>query len=115
MIPVRWRQNATFLLSSLLLILATLLAGCGPSAAELAAVDYAPLAGDDWPVSTPEEQGLDPMLVAELYHNAAALETRTRWRFVQRRALTVHGSGQARTDSSASQRSTSSASSRADA
>jgi CubicO group peptidase (beta-lactamase class C family) len=57
-----------FLLSSL--------AGCGgPSAEELAAVDYTPLAGDDWPVSTPEEQGLDPLLVAELYHNAEQLES----------------------------------------
>jgi CubicO group peptidase (beta-lactamase class C family) len=41
---------------------------------ELEAVDYAPLPGDDWKVSTPEEQGLDPMLVAELYLNAAELE-----------------------------------------
>ncbi|MFA9405942.1 MAG: serine hydrolase domain-containing protein, partial [Anaerolineales bacterium] len=30
---------------------------------------------DDWVVSTPAEQGLDPMLVAELYLNAAELET----------------------------------------
>lgn len=51
------------------------LAGCGPSAAELAAVDYAPQESGDWPVSTPEEQGLDPLLVAELYHDAAELET----------------------------------------
>jgi CubicO group peptidase (beta-lactamase class C family) len=52
-----------------------LLIGCGPSAEDLAAVDYTPLPGDDWKVSTPAEQGLDPMLVAELYHNAAELET----------------------------------------
>ena len=45
------------------------------SAEELAAVDYTPLSGDDWEVSTPTEQGLDPLLVAELYHNAAELET----------------------------------------
>jgi CubicO group peptidase (beta-lactamase class C family) len=51
------------------------LAGCGPSAAELAAVDYTPLVRDDWPVSTPGEQGLDPELVAELYANADELET----------------------------------------
>jgi hypothetical protein len=51
-----------------------LLAGCGgPSTEELAAVDYTPLPGDDWQVSTPAEQGLDPMLVAELYYNAAQL------------------------------------------
>lgn len=51
------------------------LAGCGPSAAELAAVDYAPQAGGDWPVSTPAEEGLDPQLVAALYHDAAGVET----------------------------------------
>jgi CubicO group peptidase (beta-lactamase class C family) len=52
-----------------------MLVGCGPSPAELEAVDYTPLAGEDWEVSTPEEQGLDPLLVAELYLNAAELET----------------------------------------
>lgn len=40
----------------------------------LEAVDYAPLPGDDWVVSTPAEEGLDPSLVAELYLDAAALE-----------------------------------------
>jgi CubicO group peptidase (beta-lactamase class C family) len=57
------------------LLLLAILAGCGPSAEELAAVDYAPLAGDDWEVSTPEQQGLDPNLVAELYYNATDVET----------------------------------------
>jgi len=41
---------------------------------ELEAVEYTPLAGDDWTVSTPAEQGLDPMLVAELYHDAAEMK-----------------------------------------
>jgi len=53
----------------------SLLAGCGPSAGDLAAVDYEPLVRDDWEVSTPEEQGLDPALVARMYYNAAKLET----------------------------------------
>jgi CubicO group peptidase (beta-lactamase class C family) len=53
-----------------------MLASCGgPSAEELAGVDYSPLPGGDWEVSTPEEQGLDPLLVAELYHNAEQSET----------------------------------------
>ena len=52
-----------------------LLVGCGPSIEELEAVDYTPLPGDDWQVSTPEEQELDPMLLAVLYHNASELET----------------------------------------
>ena len=46
-----------------------------PTPEELVAVDYAPLPGDDWSVSTPEAQGLDPNLVAELYLNAAGLRT----------------------------------------
>ncbi len=46
-----------------------------PRMEELEAVDYAPLPGDDWKVSTPAEQGLDPMRVAELYLDATGLET----------------------------------------
>jgi CubicO group peptidase (beta-lactamase class C family) len=52
------------------------LSGClPPSDEDLAAVDYGPLAGGDWAVSTPEAEGLDPMLVAELYYYAAQMET----------------------------------------
>ncbi len=46
-----------------------------PRPEELEAVEYTPLPGDDWKVSTPAEQGLDPMLVAELYLDAAGLST----------------------------------------
>ena len=46
-----------------------------PTPEELAAVDYAPLPGGDWPVSPPAEVGLDPDLVAELYLDAAHLRT----------------------------------------
>jgi len=67
-------QNYFFLFTSMILIL-SILVGCGPSTEELKAVDYTPLPGDGWKVSTPAEQGLDPMLVAELYHNAAEHET----------------------------------------
>ena len=58
-------------------LILTSLTACssGPSAEELAAVDYTPITEDEWLVSTPEEQGLDPDLVAELYYNAAQLET----------------------------------------
>jgi CubicO group peptidase (beta-lactamase class C family) len=58
-----------------LLLLLVLLSACGPSAAELAAVDYRPQSAGDWLVSTPEEQGLDPDLVARLYLNAEEVET----------------------------------------
>jgi CubicO group peptidase (beta-lactamase class C family) len=46
-----------------------------PRTEDLEAVVYTPLPGDDWKVSTPAEQGLDPKLVAELYLDAAELET----------------------------------------
>jgi CubicO group peptidase (beta-lactamase class C family) len=68
------RRHPHLILASALLALA-LLAGCGPSPEELAAVDYTPRPTDEWEVSTPEEQGLDPDLVAELYYNASQLET----------------------------------------
>ena len=73
-------QHSFLLITRVILILSVLmssgLVGCGdPSTEELEAVDYTPLPGDDWKVSTPAEEGLDPMLVAELYDNAADLET----------------------------------------
>ena len=69
----KWRQQAFLLFTGGTAIL-SILAGCGPSTEDLEAVEYTPLPGDDWEVSTPAEQGLDPMLVAELYFNAAELE-----------------------------------------
>ena len=68
------RQGYFLILISMILILSSLV-GCGPSTEDLEAVDYTPLIRDDWEVSTPAEQGLDPMLVAELYLNASELET----------------------------------------
>jgi CubicO group peptidase (beta-lactamase class C family) len=76
--PTKARQHFFPLFTCAILILSILtssgLVGCGPSTEDLEAVDYTPLPGDDWKVSTPAEQGLDPMLVAELYFNAAELE-----------------------------------------
>ena len=59
------------------LVAAGLLVGCsrGPTAEDLAAVDYAPGTVEGWAVSTPEEHGLDPDAVAELYWRADQLET----------------------------------------
>lgn len=48
------RQGYFFILISMILIL-SMLAGCGPSTRDLEAVDYTPLPGDDWKVSTPAE------------------------------------------------------------
>ena len=77
--PAKRAQRSLLLPTSAILILSILissgLTGCGPSPEELEAVDYSPLPGDAWRVSTPAEQGLDPMLVAELYLEAGDLET----------------------------------------
>lgn len=77
--PTKGRRYSFPLIIGTILILSVLtssaLVGCGPSNAELEAVDYRPLPEDDWKVSTPAEQGLGPQLVAELYLNAAELET----------------------------------------
>ena len=67
-------QQACLLIISAILFL-SMLVGCGPSTEDLEAVEYTPLPGDDWQVSTPAEQGLDPMLLAELYHHAAKSKT----------------------------------------
>ena len=73
--PTKGRQHAILLFAiAIFVLIASSLAGCGATMEELEAVDYTPLPGDGWQVSTPEEQGLDPTLVAELYYNADALE-----------------------------------------
>jgi len=69
-----WRQYSLLIIAIVLLVMSAI-PSSGPSIEDLLAVDYTPLPGDDWEVSTPAEQGLDPMLVAELYYNAAELET----------------------------------------
>ena len=46
-----------------------------PHPEELKAVDYTPLLRDDWQNSTPSKEGLNPMLVSELYLDAANLKT----------------------------------------
>jgi len=72
------RRNSILFIATILMFATSLLTGCNGSkvdASVLAAVDYTPITTDIWPVSTPEEQGLDPDLVAELYHNADQLPT----------------------------------------
>ncbi|MBO6647889.1 MAG: serine hydrolase [Balneolaceae bacterium] len=46
-----------------------------PSEEELRSVSYTPLVQEDWPVSTPAEQGIDSLLLAKLYYKATRLET----------------------------------------
>jgi len=69
-----WRLYSLLIIAIVLLVISAL-PGSGPLVEDLLAVDYTPLPGDDWEISTPEAQGLDPMLVAEAYYNAAELET----------------------------------------
>jgi CubicO group peptidase (beta-lactamase class C family) len=63
----------SFFASAILIL--SMLVGCSSSPQELENVDYTPLIGAGWQASTPQEQRLDPLLVAEMYHNAAELET----------------------------------------
>ncbi|MCB1417860.1 MAG: serine hydrolase [Zhengella sp.] len=44
-----------------------------PSADDLSGIDFTPVKRADFSVSTPEAEGLDPLLVAELYREAEAL------------------------------------------
>ena len=75
-------QNPTKLILVLSILILSCLVSCSspsssgnkPAPEELETVDYKPVPGDDWEVSTPAEQDLDPLLVAELYHNAAELK-----------------------------------------
>ena len=75
-------KRSLIIVSSIFIVAS--LAGCDdtppiesePAAEEtIPKVEYRPLPGDDWVVSTPEEQGLDAELIDELYENAAELET----------------------------------------
>ena len=74
MTTYRNRLSLIFQFISMIMVL-TMLFGCGPSTAELAAENYTPLSQGDWPVSTPEEQGLDPNLLKDFYRNASKLDT----------------------------------------
>jgi CubicO group peptidase (beta-lactamase class C family) len=65
---------SVFLLTAVIIILSQL-AGCCSLFLNPDKIKYTPVPGQDWEVSTPAEQGLDPMVVAELYCNAEKLKT----------------------------------------
>ena len=65
------RGHQSFILLNRVILVFSILFGYGTSTKELEAADYTPLPGYGWAVSTPEKQGLDPML----YFNATKLET----------------------------------------
>ena len=56
-------------------LILSVLTGCCTCPLDLEDIDYTPLVREDWEVSTPEAQGLDPMLVAEMYCRAAYIDT----------------------------------------
>ena len=66
---------ACLLLAGLSLIWCESVFGLGPSEEQLRTVDYTPLDHDDWPVTTPQAVGIDPLNVARLYYDAAKLKT----------------------------------------
>lgn len=69
----RW---AGVLAALVVLLLAPAVTGCGgPSPEELAAITYTPLERTDWQTATPEEVGLDPVLVARAYYEAQKRDT----------------------------------------
>jgi len=72
--PIKKRQHLLLLFISMIVI-SHVSTACNPTAAGLESVDYTPLSSDDWEVSTPAEQGLDPKLIAKMYYNASELET----------------------------------------
>ncbi|MHA1937443.1 MAG: serine hydrolase domain-containing protein [Candidatus Thorarchaeota archaeon] len=83
-------QSSFLLFTSAILIL-SMLVGCGPSNEDLEEVEYTPLIRDDWEVSTPAEQGLDPDIVAEFYYRALELETIYSLLIVKNGYLTAEG------------------------
>jgi CubicO group peptidase (beta-lactamase class C family) len=64
------RYRYTLLLLTTVVLVPLSLVGCGARPDD-ATLSYVPLDRDDWPVSTPAEQGLDPALVDQLYQDAA--------------------------------------------
>ncbi len=77
----RWRRLRPLAVAVVFVLAGVLgLAACAgepdPTPEELAAVEYAPPAQvEGWEVSTPQAQGLDPDLVAEVYWRAERLES----------------------------------------
>ena len=69
-----FRRRNQFSGVHLLLIFITILSlvGCNSSRVDVSGVEYEPITKNLWPVSTPEEQGLDPDEVAEEEDNVAS-------------------------------------------
>lgn len=57
------------------LILSAVVTGCGPTTADLEAINYTPVSTKRFEISTPAEQGMDSLLTARLYYDAARVKT----------------------------------------
>ncbi|UCC17114.1 MAG: serine hydrolase [Dehalococcoidales bacterium] len=68
-------QSSAGLIVSGICILTASIVGCSPSAEYLEDIEYEPVLRDDWGVSTPEAEGIDPDLMAETYYNASRMDT----------------------------------------
>ncbi|MBN2416009.1 serine hydrolase [bacterium] len=69
----RHSNQGTFKIITLIFVF--ILGSCASGPADFSGIDYTPRPDSDWTISTPQEQGLDPDLVARLYYKAARLKT----------------------------------------
>ena len=68
------RVKKTVFVAAIMLII-LILVGCDSSNEFQDYESFAPLDGDEWEISTPEAEGLDPKLLANLYKNASKLDS----------------------------------------
>lgn len=67
-------QRTVLFLMVCAILLVTILTGCRHTDEEPVTVDYRPQPGRDWEVSTPEAEGLDPLLIEKLYNDASGID-----------------------------------------
>jgi len=75
---MRWKKfqyRITRSIIAVICLLFTSLVGCSPSTEYQEVIDYEPVLGDDWEISTPEAEGIDPELMAEMYYKASKMDT----------------------------------------
>ena len=58
----------------IIILLFLSISGCNKNAPTESTSSYAPMFMDDWEVSTPEAQGLDPQMIQYLYRDAEAID-----------------------------------------
>ncbi len=63
------------LIVTLLILSLLCIAGCSSKVEDINSINFSPVVREDWEVSTPEEQEIDPLLIAEFYSKAENVET----------------------------------------